>query len=225
MNISPQSLPDFSIELQCLDNGCRLIGGIDEAGRGALAGPLSVALVVYPESLFTSSSLRLAGINDSKKISKNKRADVLELVKSNALWYDCVFVSPEYIDRYNINGATEYGIQELIKRALRGLDFIILDGSFRFSLPVPCLSVKKGDSKSLSVASASILAKVTRDEHVAGYEHSYPGYKFGEHMGYGTLAHRQILMDRGPAPVHRRSYEPLASMLHYPRTLFKNENS
>jgi len=224
VNISPQSLPDFSIELQCRDNGRSFIGGIDEAGRGALAGPLAVALVVYDKSLFTSPAVNLAGINDSKKVTKQKRAGVLELVKNNALWYDCVFVSPDIIDRYNINGATEYGIQELIRRATVALDFIILDGSFRFSLPLPYLSVKKGDSKSLSVASASILAKVTRDTHVAGYEHIYPGYKFGEHMGYGTLAHRQILMDRGPTPVHRRSYEPLASMLHYPFTLFENEN-
>ncbi len=225
MNISPQSLPDFSIELQCRDNGSSVIGGIDEAGRGALAGPLAVALVVYHESMYTSPPANLAGINDSKKVAKIKRAAVLELVKSNALWYDCVFVSPDIIDRYNINGATEYGIQELIRRAPGALDFVILDGSFRFSLPLPYISVKKGDSKSLSVASASILAKVTRDAHVAEYEHTYPGYKFGEHMGYGTLAHRKILMDRGPTPVHRRSYEPLASMLHSPCALFENESS
>lgn len=224
MDNQPRSLPDFSIELQCSEEGHCIVGGVDEAGRGALAGPLAVALVVYPRYIFTSFEEDLTCINDSKKISRHKRPRVLEIIKKHALWYDCVFVSPEVIDTQNINRATEMGIHLLIERAQKGLDFIILDGTFKFSLPLPCLSLKGGDGISLSVASASVLAKVWRDELVAAYDTLYPGYKFGEHMGYGTLAHRRVLAEYGPTPVHRKSYEPVASMLQYPVTLFDHEN-
>lgn len=217
-------LPDFSIELQCRNEGHGTVGGIDEAGRGALAGPLAVALVIYPQDMYVSCHEDLACINDSKKISRVKRPLVVEVIKKHALWYDCVFIPPGVIDEKNINGATEIGIQSLIKRAEKGLDYIILDGTFRFSLPLPCLSVKGGDGVSLSVASASVIAKVSRDEIVSAYDEFYPGYKFGDHMGYGTLAHRRILSRQGPSPVHRKTYEPVASMLQYPVTLFDHED-
>ncbi len=206
--------PDFSIESSFLGNGHSLIAGFDEAGRGALAGPLCVGMVIYDPGVISNPSEELLEtIKDSKMLTHRRRLFAVEIVKRHALYFDSVFIPHSEIDRINVNRATELGVSKLIHRAPVNPDMLIMDGNFKFKFPVPFMPVIKGDQKSLSIASASVIAKVARDLIMAGLDDKFPGYGFSQHKGYGTKQHREAIGSIGPSPVHRRSYEPLKSMI------------
>ncbi|HOT46072.1 MAG TPA: ribonuclease HII [Spirochaetota bacterium] len=205
--------PTFAIEQQLLEEGVSLIAGVDEVGRGALAGPLCVGLVIYEASLIASTAGPIPGINDSKKLTPRKRKSSLDLIRAAALHASSILVSHRTVDRLNINGATEFALNRLIGGIPLKPDIIILDGNFSFQLPVPVRSILKGDAKSISIASASIVAKVHRDAIMERFDGIYPGYHFASNKGYGTGNHLAALAARGLSPIHRRSYEPARSMI------------
>lgn len=208
-------LPDFSIEKGYLkqERGDMLIAGIDEAGRGALAGPLAVAITIYSCKYIFNPGENLNCINDSKKLTPAKRTKAASFIKSTALYSDTVFIDNCKIDQYNINQATRTAIVELVEGSRVRPDLLLVDGGFKFDLPIPYFAIKGGDSISVSIASASIIAKVERDEYMKQCCGQYPEYGFGQHMGYGTRRHIEAIMKNGPSPIHRRSYEPLRSMM------------
>lgn len=205
-------VPDFAIERQLLKDGCRLIAGMDEAGRGALAGPLCVGITIYDPSFIESLHGPLAGINDSKKLSHRKRMAALDLIRSSALFTSSILVSHRTVDLLNVNRATEYAVNRLLETITITPDIVILDGNFSFHSPIPIRSIKKGDTKSISIASASIEAKVRRDMIMDRLDRLWPCYKFTNNKGYGTRRHIQAILDRGISPVHRMSYEPVKSL-------------
>jgi len=217
--------PDFSIERELFLKGYRIIAGIDEAGRGALAGPLSLGMVIYPLSIFSDTpEAILRSIADSKKLSAKKRQEALPLIICSSLSYTSTFVSHKIIDSTNINIATEKGISNLLAKSKIKPDIIIMDGNFKFKFDIPFVSVIKGDNKSISIASASIIAKVLRDDLMNKLDCKYPGYGFCGNKGYGTRAHMKSIADRGYSFIHRRSYEPVKSLIENQRLLFDEDN-
>ena len=205
--------PSFEIEKKLISQGYSVIAGIDEAGRGSLAGPLSVGLVIYSKDFILNFSNQKIIINDSKKLSALKRKKALEEVEELSYCTLCSFVSHKKIDRLNVNKATELGIHSLLARTKLVPEVIIMDGNFSFKLPIPFISVLQGDQKSISIASASIKAKVTRDNLMGKIDQKYPDYDFKGHKGYGTAKHRDLLKKHGVSLIHRRSYEPAKSLL------------
>jgi ribonuclease HII len=205
--------PDFAIEKDLLRKNYTLIAGIDEAGRGSLAGPLSVGCVIYSGGFIESPPDGISMINDSKKLSAKKRAAALEFIEQHALCATARLVSHEIVDALNINGATKFAIERLILEMPVRPDVILLDGNFSFDFDIPCISVKGGDARSFSIASASIAAKVRRDKIMEKMDALYTGYGFAVNKGYGTLLHRNAILSAGPSPIHRKSYEPLKGML------------
>lgn len=216
--------PTFEIEREFLARGFRVIAGVDEAGRGSLAGPLCIGLVVYDYGMFDNPPCELDAINDSKCLTPAARQRALNSILVHARCVETCMVSHRIVDRYNVNGATEYALVLLLGRLPFRPDIVLLDGNFRFNPGVPMHSIKKGDQRSLSIASASIAAKLRRDEVLDKLDLHYPGYGLSRNKGYGTLEHRRAIAALGPAAIHRRSYEPLKSMLAQ-SGLFDNEGS
>ncbi len=204
--------PDFTIEQFYFKRGYGIIAGVDEAGRGALAGPLSVSLVAYDLSKANDLERSLSMIDDSKKMSPRKREEALKVVESNSLFHALFFVSHSQIDSSNINIATADAIVQLLASCKVKPDLLLLDGNFKFDLAVESVSIIKGDSKSLSIASASILAKVRRDNLMKSLDREYEGYGFAQHFGYGTKLHRDSIARLGPCPIHRMTYAPMKYM-------------
>lgn len=195
--------------------GYQCIAGIDEAGRGPLAGPVTISLVIFPPSSYNALPLELSSLNDSKKLSPKKREQLYPLVKKNALFHCTIHISSRRIDRIGINPAIEYAVERALHRAhLSGIkpDVILVDGNYKFTKlksKNPDLEYRPvigGDSKIMSIAGASILAKVSRDRRMIQYAGLFPGYGLDEHKGYGTAKHRTAIKELGPAPIHRRSY-------------------
>lgn len=179
-----------------------------------MAGPLSLGIVIYDPTVIESGETdELLSINDSKKLTSLQRLRAYAAVSACSLAYRCAMVSHRTIDRINVNGATE----EALKRSLRSLpvipDVIIMDGNFSFRSPIPIIPVRRGDASSLTIASASIVAKVTRDRIISKFDAIYPGYDFSSHKGYGTRHHIETIRRSGASPIHRRSYEPLKSLV------------
>jgi ribonuclease HII len=219
------SHPDFLIEKELHAEGYRLIAGIDEAGRGALAGPLSLGMVIYNPSIYADTPDDIQNyITDSKKLTPKKRMDALSLIKNYSFLYSSVFVPHTVIDSTNINKATEIGIHKLLAKSHIKPDVIIMDGNFRFKFDIPFISVIKGDNRSITIASASITAKVYRDIIMEKMDNKYPGYGFSCNKGYGTRNHMESLMDKGISEVHRKSYEPVKSMIKGQKLLFNEDN-
>lgn len=194
-------MPDLSYENKALNNGYKFICGVDEAGRGPLAGPVCAAAVILPENF------EIEGLDDSKKLSEKKRDLLFEKIIENAVSYNVAFGSLEEIEEYNILEATYIAMN----RAINGLsvkpDFALIDGNRApKGITVPCETVVKGDSKSCSVAAASILAKVTRDRLMLEYDKKYPQYNFAAHKGYGTKAHYEAIKNYGICEIHRKSF-------------------
>ncbi len=190
----------FLYENELTEQGYKSICGVDEAGRGPLAGPVCAAAVILkPNDI-------IEGVNDSKKLTEKKREMLYDIIKERALSYSIAFATVEEIEELNILNATMLAM----KRAVEGLsvpaDYAIIDGNKTPNLEIPCNYVIKGDAKSMSIASASILAKVTRDRLLLEYAEQYPQYQFEKHKGYGTKAHREALLEYGPCPVHRLSF-------------------
>lgn len=184
----------------------RIIAGLDEAGRGPLAGPLVASAVVLPEA-FSHPVL-----DDSKKLTDKRRRELLPLIQDNAVAFSAGVVTPGEID----DNRMAWAVRASFKRAMKPLgetaDVFLVDGNSVSGLEYPCVFIVRGDSKSLSIAAASIVAKVTRDDMMIQAEKDYPGYGFAKHKGYGTKAHFEALKKLGPSPLHRMSFEPLRSI-------------
>jgi ribonuclease HII len=204
-------VPDFSYEQAARERGHALVCGIDEAGRGPLAGPVSVAAVVLPVDF------SLGGLNDSKKLTAGKREELYEQLTANpaVLWAQ-VEVDAATIDALNILRATHHGMaaaaQALQEKYQIAIDHCLIDGLPVKSFPLPHEGIVKGDGKSLSIAAASIIAKVSRDRRMAEYAREFPQYGFDRHSGYGTKQHLHALHLHGPCRIHRRSFQPVAQL-------------
>ena len=180
--------------------GFRYIGGVDEAGRGPLAGPVCAAAVILRDNQI------IEGVNDSKKLSEKKREALFDVIREEALAYSIAFATVEEIEELNILNATMLAM----KRAVEGLstkaDYALIDGNKTPNLDIPCEYVIKGDANSMSIAAASILAKVSRDRLCREYAEKYPEYGFEKHKGYGTKAHTEAILKYGPCEIHRFSF-------------------
>lgn len=187
-------------ENEALSKGYNNICGVDEAGRGPLAGPVCAAAVILPKGEI------IEGVNDSKKLTEKKREALYDVIKEKAVAYSIAFASVEEIEEMNILNATMLAM----KRAVEGLevpaDYAMIDGNKIPDLNIPAECVVKGDANSMSIAAASILAKVTRDRLCAEYETEYPQYGFAKHKGYGTKQHREMILKYGPCKIHRMSF-------------------
>ena len=198
-------VPDFSYEEKYKEQGLRHIIGIDEAGRGPLAGPVVAAAVILP------SENTLAGLNDSKKLTAKKREQIYEEIMGNpAVLHAVGIVEPAEIDELNILRATHLAMRKAAEGLQIVVDICLIDGLPVKNFPYPQEAIVKGDGKCLSIAAASIVAKVTRDRIMKEYSLLYPEYGFEKHSGYGTKAHMEALNKYGPTPIHRRSFAPVA---------------
>lgn len=195
----------YEYERKAQSKGYTRIAGLDEAGRGCLAGPLCAAAVILNEGC------RVEGVNDSKKLSANERLRLYEEVKLKADKYMAVFISPLLIDKLNIYQASAYAMELLIKR-LRP-DYALVDALKLKDSACPYESIVKGDAKSASIAAASIIAKVERDMYMKSIAQLYDGYGFETNMGYPTAKHREAIKRIGITPLHRRSYAPVKEVL------------
>jgi ribonuclease HII len=180
--------------------GYQLVAGIDEAGRGPLAGPVVAAAVILP------AGLRIKGVNDSKKLSPDTRERLFDVIMSQALSVGVGMGSPQLIDRINILQATLHAMLEAASQLVPQPDYILIDGISSINSPIPQKTIKKGDSLSLSIAAASIIAKVTRDRLMRELDGIHPGYGFSGHKGYGSALHMDAIRRLGPSPVHRLTF-------------------
>ena len=190
----------WAIEDECRAEGYTVICGVDEAGRGPLAGPVCAAAVILPDHL------ELPGLNDSKKLSDKKRRELFPLIKEQAIAYGIGLASEQEIDEINILQATFLAMERAIAQLEGKADLALIDGNRAKDFGLPVKTVVKGDSLSASIAAASILAKVTRDDMMEAYAGDYPGYGFEIHKGYGTKAHYAALTEKGPSPIHRMTF-------------------
>ena len=190
----------WAIEDACKEEGYRLICGVDEAGRGPLAGPVCAAAVILPEHL------EIPGLNDSKKLSDKRRRELFPIIQDSALAYGIGFASPEEIDEINILQATFLAMRRAISQLHITPDLALIDGNRETDFGVPCRTVIKGDSLSANIAAASVLAKVSRDDLMLKAAEEYPGYGFEIHKGYSTKAHYAALEEKGPCAIHRRTF-------------------
>ena len=190
----------WQIEDELKLRGIGAICGVDEAGRGPLAGPVCAAAVILPEHL------QIPGLNDSKKLSDKKRRDLFPIIKEQAIAYGIAFASVEEIDEINILQATFLAMERAVEQLNGQADFALIDGNREPKLDIESMAVVKGDSRSASIAAASILAKVTRDDYMEELASRYPQYGFEVHKGYGTKRHYQAIEQFGMCPAHRRSF-------------------
>lgn len=187
-------------ERECYAAGIGPVAGVDEVGRGPLAGPVVAAAVILPKDC------KIIGVNDSKKLSAKKREALYDVILEKAVAYGIGVVSPERIDEINILQATREAMRQALEQLKPAAAFVLVDGTAIPALSIPQKGIVKGDGKSLSIAAASIVAKVTRDRMMEGYEQTYPGYGFGVNKGYGTAEHIAAIREKGICPIHRRSF-------------------
>ena len=192
-------MPDYSFENEWKEKGFLAVCGVDEAGRGPLAGNVVAAAVIMPEGLI------IEGLDDSKKLTEKKREKLYDIILEKAIC-SIAWATPAEIDEYNILNATMLAM----RRAVEGLpvkaDFALIDGNCSRGFEIPTQTVVKGDARSYSIAAASVLAKVTRDRQCLEMDEKYPEYGFAGHKGYPTKAHMAKVMELGPCPEHRRSF-------------------
>jgi ribonuclease HII len=201
--------PSLTLERKLWKEGYRIVAGIDEAGRGPLAGPVVAACVVLPQTVnrkrLTAHSL--SEVNDSKKLTSAKREELFELILENAFDVGIGIVREKTIDRMNILNASLCAMWKAVKELKNPPEFVLVDGNQKIpNLMIPQMPVVKGDSLSLSIASASIVAKVTRDRIMLKYHRKYPDFCFAENKGYSTKAHIDALKAYGPCKIHRKSF-------------------
>lgn len=198
-------MPDLSREQVRWDSGDSIVVGIDEAGRGPLAGPVSAGAVVLPKG-FTHEVL-----NDSKKLTEKKRELIFEeLMEAEGVHWSLAFAEREEIDEINILRATHAAMARAVKGLKLKVDYCLIDGLDVPKFPYPSEGIVKGDGLSLSIAAASVIAKVARDRKMLEYAEKYPEYGFEKHKGYGTKQHLAALDKYGPTEIHRRSFSPVA---------------
>ena len=190
----------WEIEDALYSQGVGVICGVDEAGRGPLAGPVCAAAVILPPHL------ELPGLNDSKKLTDKRRRELFPLIKEQAVAYGIAFASEQEIDELNILQATFLAMQRAIDQLNGQANFALIDGNREKDFGLPVMTVVKGDSRSANIAAASILAKVTRDDYMLKLAEQYPQYGFEIHKGYGTKAHYEALRAHGASPVHRMTF-------------------
>ena len=190
----------WSYEQSLLAQGIGPICGVDEAGRGPLAGPVCAAAVMLPPGIV------LPGLNDSKKLTENKRDALYDLIISNAIAYGIAFATVEEIEEQNILAATFLAMHRAVEQVRETPGLVLVDGNRDPGLDYPTECVVKGDGKCADIAAASILAKVARDRYMLDMAKAYPEYGFEKHKGYGTKAHYEALRAFGPCPIHRPSF-------------------
>lgn len=190
----------WTIEANTFELGYNLIAGLDEAGRGPLAGPVVAAAVILPKGEM------ILGVNDSKKLSEQKRDELFNKIQENALAVGVGIVDNETIDKINIFNATKLAMKQAVDSLKIKPDFLLIDALEIADINIKQKSIIKGDSKSISIAAASIIAKVTRDSLVKNYDKEYPGYNFSKHKGYGTKEHYEAIEKYGITPIHRKSF-------------------
>ena len=195
----------LAYEKELYAQGIDLIAGVDEVGRGPLAGPVVAAAVILPKAC------KIPGLNDSKKIPKSKHKEIYEAVLQNAIAIGIGVKDNHVIDQVNIYEATKLAMMEAIGQLDPQPQHLLID-AMKLDLPIPQTSIIKGDANSLSIAAASIVAKVTRDQMMEEFDREYPGYDFAQNAGYGTAKHLAGLDKLGVTPIHRRSFEPIKSM-------------
>jgi ribonuclease HII len=197
--------PDFSFERHLLATGEQVVAGIDEAGRGPLAGPVLAAAVILHESWHH------APLDDSKRLCAEEREEFfLQLTSDPVVEWSCVVVEVEEIDRLNILRASHEAMRRAVLALTRRPTHVLIDGLPVRPFPIPQTALVKGDARSLSIAAASIIAKVMRDRWMQEADAQYPQYGFAKHKGYATPEHFATLFAHGPCPIHRRSFEPVA---------------
>lgn len=174
--------------------------GVDEAGRGPLAGPVVAAAVILPENCV------IDGLNDSKKLTEKRREALYDMICEQALAYAIASVDHKVIDEINILQATYRAMEQAIAALSVPADFALIDGNRAPMLDIPCQCIVGGDAKCASIAAASILAKVTRDRYMRQMDGQYPAYGFAGHKGYGTKAHTEVILAHGPSPIHRMTF-------------------
>ena len=194
------SAPLWEIEDAVRDEGFERVCGVDEAGRGPLAGPVCAAAVILPRGCV------IEGLNDSKQLSEKRREALYDEIISRAERYGIAFASVEEIERLNILGATYLAMNRAIEALGAGIDLALIDGNRSEGIAYPCRTVIKGDAKCASIAAASVLAKVTRDRYMLALADRYPGYGFEKHKGYGTTLHYAALRELGPCAEHRAKF-------------------
>lgn len=183
------------------------VAGVDEVGRGPIAGPVTVAAVILPPMTL------IPGLNDSKKLTEEKREALYDIIIKEAVAVSCVSYGPEKIDELNIYEATRQAMYEAVRTLSVPAEAVVVDAMKLPDLTVPVESIIKGDSKSANIAAASIIAKVTRDRYMKSLDAEYPGYGFGIHKGYYTELHKETVEQQGVTPLHRKSFEPIKSIV------------
>ncbi len=191
---------DYEYERNAAQQGYTAVCGIDEAGRGPLAGPVYAAAVILPDGL------EIPGLNDSKKLTEKKREALFDEICQKAVAYGIGCASEQEIDEINILQATYLAMRRAVEQLSVPADYALVDGNRMPPLAIPGETVVKGDAKSASIAAASILAKVSRDRVMLLMDPVYPQYQFAKHKGYGTKVHREALLTYGPCPIHRKTF-------------------
>ncbi|RKQ37467.1 ribonuclease HII [Oceanobacillus halophilus] len=194
-------------EQRAFDNGKQFIAGIDEAGRGPLAGPVVAAAVILP------SDFKLLGLNDSKQLNEERRENYFSIIKEKAISYGIAIIDSQKIDEINIFEATKLAMRQAIETLETHPDHLLIDAVNLTDLPCSSESIIKGDARSISIAAASILAKVTRDRLMKEIHIEYPEYDFASNMGYGTKHHIEKLAEFGVTPYHRKTFAPVRNIV------------
>jgi ribonuclease HII len=206
-------IPDFSREESLMRKGYKFIAGVDEAGRGPLAGPVVAGAVIFGSDSEIVNELIAIGIRDSKQLSGKRRELLYDFISEKAVSWAVEVVSEEIIDEINILNATKLAMKRAVQKLKVKPDFLIIDGNATLDdFPISQMAIPKADQNIFSVSAASIMAKVTRDRILVELNEKYPGYDFHKHKGYGTKSHMDILKEKGPCPIHRKSFEPIKSM-------------
>ena len=190
----------WNYEHACYDEGYDIVCGVDEAGRGPLAGPVCAAAVILPRDL------QIEGLNDSKKLTDKRRRVLFDVITAQAVSYGIAFASEQEIDEINILQATFLAMRRALDQLSVRPAIALIDGNRETDFGLPVRTIVKGDSLSANIAAASVLAKVTRDDFMLEQAQRYPQYGFDVHKGYGTRAHYEALRQHGPCPIHRRSF-------------------
>ncbi|MGN1047283.1 MAG: ribonuclease HII [Eubacteriales bacterium] len=193
-------MPDYSIERKCRSEGYSFICGVDEAGRGPLCGPVFAAACILPDGLI------IDGLNDSKKLSEKKREALFDIITEKAIAFSVASASVEEIDRMNILEADLLAMRRAIDGLSVRADYALIDGNICRGFDIPARAVIKGDSLSMSISAASVLAKVSRDRLCAELDCEYPMYGIAKNKGYGTKDHIAALTKYGPSPIHRKKF-------------------
>ena len=198
----------FEFETKASHQGFKNIAGIDEAGRGPLAGPVVAAAVILP------SQVNIPGLNDSKKLSTKKREELFPKIQEISVSYGVAVVGQKVIDKINILQAARLAMKQAVETLKITPGLLLIDGNQKIDSTLNQWAIVKGDSRSLSIAAASVLAKVTRDRIMDGYHKLYPQYEFNRHKGYGTKLHRNLIQEHGPCPIHRNTFKGVSEYIN-----------